>query len=506
MDFISGYFLLFLAIGLVIFYNIPKKWQQYWLLLLSMFFYCFASLKLFAVMLGSAVISYASALLIEDGCAQRHALSGRRVSAKHSVKSGDSGKTALRYPGIILGLAVILLIGILLVLKTAATAPFLAARLHLGPFALLLPIGISFYTLQMIAYLTDVYHGKIRAQKNPVKYLLFILYFPQILQGPIPRYDDLMPQLTGQHKFHYETFVGGFELMLWGYFQKLVIADRANIMVNRLFGEYASFPGTYMLLAGVLYSIQLYTDFNGCVCIARGISEMFGISLADNFAHPYFATSIQDFWRRWHISLSSWLRDYVYIPLGGNRKGKCRQYVNLLLTFVVSGIWHGIGATYLVWGLLHGLYQIAGKVTKPLRMRVCECFHVDQNTFSHRLFRQFVTFMLVMLAWIFFRASSVLQAVSMIRSMVTTFNPWVLWDGSLYLLGLNAKNVWVLLWAILLLVLVSFLQTKCSIREKLMQQGIVFRYLVVLTGILVIFVFGIYGPGYDAAQFTYGGF
>lgn len=138
--------------------------------------------------------------------------------------------------------------------------------------------------------------------------------------------------------------------MIWGYFQKLVIADRAAVIVDRLFGEYRSYTGVYMLLAGVLYSIQLYTDFNGCVCIARGASEMLGITLAENFDHPYFATSIQDFWHRWHMSLSSWLRDYVYIPLGGNRKGKLRKYVNILLTFLVSGFWHGMGLTYLVWG------------------------------------------------------------------------------------------------------------------------------------------------------------
>lgn len=293
--------------------------------------------------------------------------------------------------------------------------------------------------------------------------------------------------------------------MIWGYFQKLVIADRAAVIVDRLFGEYRSYTGVYMLLAGVLYSIQLYTDFNGCVCIARGASEMLGITLAENFDHPYFATSIQDFWHRWHMSLSSWLRDYVYIPLGGNRKGKLRKYVNILLTFLVSGLWHGMGLTYLVWGFLHGLYQIIGSLLMPVRDRLVSLTKTDRGCFSHRLLKQLCTFFLVMLAWIFFRADSVTQALQMIRQMAV-FNPWVLWNQSVYLLGLDAKNVWILFFAIAILLLVSIWQTKTDIRGWLAKQGIVFRYAVVYLALFAVLIFGIYGPGYDAVQFIYGGF
>ncbi len=403
-------------------------------------------------------------------------------------------------------LSILMLAGILLSLKTAATAPALAGKLHLSRLSILLPIGISFYSLQMIAYLADVYRGKIEAETNFFKYLLFITYFPHILQGPIPRYELLSQDLFKEHIFDYQKFVYGFELMLWGYFQKMVIADRAAIMVNRLFGEYQSYPGAYMLIAGILYSLQLYTDFNGCVCIAKGISGMFDITIEDNFHHPYFADSVKDFWRRWHMSLSGWLRDYIYIPLGGNRKGTIRKYINIMVVFIVSGIWHGIGNTFLVWGMLHGLYQIIGEVFTPIRNKIKDMLKIESDVFSHRLYKQLFTFFLVMLAWIFFRSSSVTQGVNMIKSMFTTFNPWILWDGSLYMLGLNSKNVGILVISLIILWVVSMLQNKMVIRDTIYKQSVLFRYMIVLALVFTILIFGIYGPGYDSAQFIYGGF
>lgn len=498
MDFISGSFLLFLTIGLVIYYSIPKKWQQYWLLLLSVLFYCAFSCKLLLVMLASVVISYVAARGIEHV-----------KKTKNEAALLDSEINNQKQPHrlkMILTIAIIALTGILVCLKLAGSRFPLAARLGINRFAFLVPVGISFYTLQMIGYLVDLYQGKVSLIRNPFQYLLFITYFPQILQGPIPRAGELYVKLTEGHSFVYENFVGGFELMLWGYFQKMVIADRANIIVNRLFGEYQTYHGMYMIVAAILYSIQLYTDFNGCVCIAKGVSEMFGIMLGDNFKHPYFATGIQDFWRRWHISLSSWLKDYVYIPLGGNRKGKTRKYINIILTFVVSGIWHGMGLNFMVWGLLHGFYQVLGSILMPVRDFLVRVLKVDRQTFSHTLWKQICTFSMVALAWVFFRATSTMQAITMIKSMFTTFNPWILWDGSLYLLGLDAKNVWLLFFSIVCLWVVSMMQERFHIREKLLKQGIVFRYTLVLAMALMILVFGIYGPGYDAAAFIYGGF
>lgn len=499
MDFITGAFLLFFTICVAVYYSIPKKGQWIWLLLCSIFFYLCASVKLSIFILFSIISSFVAARRLEQLCAREQAV--REKTDPDQKKDTDVNVHKKAVAALLIGSNA----GLLFLLKFASSGSFFVTRLHLGRLAFLLPMGISFYTLQIIAYVVDVYRGKYPAEKNFLQYMLFVMYFPQILQGPIARFDQLKKQLCSGHTFSYATFVGGFELMIWGYFQKLVIADRAAVIVDRLFGEYRSYTGVYMLLAGVLYSIQLYTDFNGCVCIARGASEMLGITLAENFDHPYFATSIQDFWHRWHMSLSSWLRDYVYIPLGGNRKGKLRKYVNILLTFLVSGLWHGMGLTYLVWGFLHGLYQIIGSLLMPVRDRLVSLTKTDRSCFSHRLLKQLCTFFLVMLAWIFFRADSVTQALQMIRQMAV-FNPWVLWNQSVYLLGLDAKNVWILFFAIVILLLVSIWQTKTDIRGWLAKQGIVFRYAVVYLALFAVLIFGIYGPGYDAVQFIYGGF
>ena len=405
MDFITGAFLLFFTICVAVYYSIPKKGQWIWLLLCSIFFYLCASVKLSIFILFSIISSFVAARRLEQLCAREQAV--REKTDPDQKKETDVNVHKKAVAALLIGSNA----GLLFLLKFASSGSFFVTRLHLGRLAFLLPMGISFYTLQIIAYVVDVYRGKYPAEKNFLQYMLFVMYFPQILQGPIARFDQLKKQLCSGHTFSYATFVGGFELMIWGYFQKLVIADRAAVIVDRLFGEYRSYTGVYMLLAGVLYSIQLYTDFNGCVCIARGASEMLGITLAENFDHPYFATSIQDFWHRWHMSLSSWLRDYVYIPLGGNRKGKLRKYVNILLTFLVSGLWHGMGLTYLVWGFLHGLYQIMGSLLMPVRDRLVSLTKTDRSCFSHRLLKQLCTFFLIMLAWIFFRADSVTQAL-----------------------------------------------------------------------------------------------
>ena len=475
MDLITGSFLLFLLITLVVYYSIPGKGQWIWLLLSGMFFYCFGAPKLVVFVLASAITSYVWARYF-----------------KHSK--------------VLYWLVLLFNAGLWGGLKVASSGSVIANYLKINRFAWLLPVGISFYTLQIIAYMTDVRRGNCKPETNFFRYLLFVTYFPQIIQGPIPRFEQLGKELFKAHKFDYAMFVGGFELMIWGYFQKLVVADRANIIVNRLFGEYENYPGMYMVVAVLLFSLQLYADFNGCVCIVKGASEMFGIRIADNFQQPYFSGSIQEFWRRWHMTLGSWLRDYVYIPLGGNRKGRIRKYLNIIIVFLVSGIWHGIGGTFLIWGLLQALYQILGDLLKPVRDFFVKILHVDRNAFSHKLGKSLFVTALIAFSWFFFRASDLSQSFAMLKNTISTFNPWILWDRSLYMLGLDSKNFWMLMFGALILFLVDILQLRMSLRSAFAKQGIVFRYIVLYLAIFAILIFGIYGPGYDAAQFIYGGF
>lgn len=370
----------------------------------------------------------------------------------------------------------------------------------------MLPVGVSFFTLQIIAYLTDIYKGKITPQKNFWKYVLFISFFPQIIQGPIPRYGQLAGQLYEPHKFDEKNIVKGFQLIVWGFFLKFMIADKAGVVVDTVFSNASGYKGMYVLVAAVLYSIELYADFQSCVILSRGVSGCFGIELVNNFDHPYFSTSIKEFWRRWHISLSSWLRDYVYIPLGGNRHGKAMKFVNLTVTFAVSGLWHGGNFKFLFWGLLHAFYQIVGELTYKLRDRLYRAARIEKGSYLQHIIKSVVTFGLVMLGWIIFRADTLKTGLSMIKSLFAVHNFWVLFDDSLFTLGLDWKEWGILLTSIIVLFIVSFSQTKVSVKDWILGQHIIVRWFIYITAVTVIVVFGTYGFGYDARDFIYGGF
>ena len=376
-----------------------------------------------------------------------------------------------------------------------------------GGFAWVLPMGLSFYTLQMIAYLADVYAGRVHAERSLPKFALFLSFFPQILQGPIPRFERLAPQLEEGHAFDGKNFVSGLQLILWGFFLKWMIADKAAVAVSRVFDAFPEYQGSLVLLGGALYCFQLYADFLSCVTLAQGVAALFGIRLEDNFRRPFFSASVQELWRRWHISLGGWLRDYVYIPLGGSRKGPLRKTCNLMLTFLVSGFWHGAEPHYLAWGLLQAVYQIIGSLTKPLRERVCGLLHLSRDSLLRRVVSVLFTFFLTVTSWILFRAENLGRGLAMLRSLFTVFNPWALLDGSLLLLGLDEKDWAVLLLSLLLLFFVSLWQERGGrIREWLGRQHLLLRWGVCFAAILAVILFGTYGYGYQAQDFIYGAF
>ena len=476
MDFLSLTFAVFFIISLICYYAVPKKMRWGVLLISSLIFYVWSVPYLIIYLLFSAVTTYAYGRWVE-----KHRAHGK-------------------------GMLTLVIAANLAVLLFVKFYPLCEVKLGLPALNILMPMGISFYTLQVVAYCADVYKGKNQAQGNFFKYLLFVSFFPQILQGPIPRYEQLKDQLFEGNTFDYKTFKFGFQMILWGLFLKMVIADRAAIFVNAVFPEYHLYDGTILAVAAVLYSIQLYTDFLGCVCIAMGVAQTFGIRLQTNFARPYLAVSVKDFWRRWHLSLSSWLRDYVYIPLGGNRKGKWRRYVNLMLTFFVSGIWHGSGMQYIFWGMMQGGYQIAGEILTPARKKIREFLKVDQHAWFWVLWQRFCTFILITISWVIFRSSSLKAGLSMVKRIVTDITPWVLFDGSLYEVGIEARNFMALILCIVLMAIIEHFQEKGNIREKLSEQHMIVRWGIYLGAIALVIVLGVYGPGYSATQFLYGQF
>jgi alginate O-acetyltransferase complex protein AlgI len=276
-----------------------------------------------------------------------------------------------------------------------------------------LPVGISFFTFQAVGYLLDVYHGRVKAERNFVDYLLFICFFPQVMSGPISKSEELMPQIKVSHNFSYSQGKQGLKWILWGMFTKLVIADRLGLFVDVVYANYIHYNGSTVLLASLFYTLQIYCDFAGYSLIAIGIASTLGFNLINNFKRPYFAYSITDFWHRWHISLTRWLTQQVYIPLGGSRCSKPRTYWNIFVTFLVSGIWHGANWTFIIWGSLHGLFQI---IEKQLGYQ-----QLHTKNFGVRLCRMALTFMLVNFTWIFFRSQSVGEAVGIFERIFSRF-------------------------------------------------------------------------------------
>ncbi len=293
-------------------------------------------------------------------------------------------------------------------IETALQASGLAV--NMPKFALLLPVGISFYTFQALGYSIDVYRGTVKIERDFPTYALFVSFFPQLVAGPIERSQNLLPQFKQQHRFDYDAVMSGVQLMVWGYFMKLVLADRCGIYVDTIFNNVDKHNGGSYLVASLLFPFQIYGDFAGYSLIAIGVARVLGFRLMENFHRPYFACTIGEFWHRWHISLSTWFKDYVYIPLGGNRVGKLRNYFNLLITFVVSGIWHGANWTFLCWGTIHGILLCIEKA-----------FGISKQKYTgaKKIFHWATTFVLVCFAWILFRANNLSDAVSVVTGIFT---------------------------------------------------------------------------------------
>lgn len=480
MQFTTFTFAAFFPIVVLCFYLIPKKARQLWLLLASYYFYMGWNPKYALLILASTVITYACAMLLEHF---------------------DDKKMARRIV-LISGLASNL--GILIFFKyfyflhdiISDVMSLFGGALKESRLDIILPVGISFYTFQALGYMIDVYRKDIKAEKNFISYALFVSFFPQLVAGPIERSGHLLHQIkeiAGKPSWNFDKVTRGLLLMLWGYFMKLVIADRAAILVDKVFDAYYLFGGVALLFGSVLFLVQLYCDFASYSAIAIGAAGILGIELMQNFAAPFFSKSVGEFWRRWHISLSSWLRDYVYIPLGGSRCSKPRYYLNTMITFLISGLWHGASWHFVFWGGLQGAMIILEDVFKAWRVRI-----------GNRL-QVFLTFSLSVFGFIFFRAESVRDGIYYIERMVTNFDIWSLTSGNIYHMGLDAKEMGVLFCAILLLLFVD----KCYDRKRMYfdalikGQNLALQYMAVIALLIVILVFGVYGQGYDAAQFIY---
>lgn len=483
MLFNSFHFLIFFPIVTLIYFFIPYRVRWIWLLITSYYFYMCWNPKYAILIATSTLITYLSGILIS--------------------KSKDKKKLWV-------ALSFISNLGILFFFKyfdfAIENINIVLNKLHIAlitpSFDVLLPVGISFYTFQALSYTVDVYRGDVKPEKNLGKYALFVSFFPQLVAGPIETSKHLLDQFNHNYDFDYDRVKSGLLLMLWGFFQKLVIADRIAIVVNTVYNNYTNYSGFTLIVATVLFAFQIYCDFSSYSDIAIGCARVMGFELMQNFNRPYFSKSIAEFWRRWHISLGGWFRDYLYIPLGGSRHGKLKKYRNIMIVFLTSGLWHGAGWGFIIWGFLHGFYQVAGDLLKPTREYFIEKFNINRNGFFHKLSQIIIVFILVDFAWIFFRANTFGDAIGIIKNMFV-FNPWVLFDGSLYNLGLDQKDFTVGILAIFVLIIVSLLRRNTRLINLIGRQNIIVRWTFYFTFLYSILIFGIYGPGYAAQQFIY---
>ena len=495
MLFNSSEFLIFFPIVTLIYFILPKRVRQYWLLISSYYFYMCWNAKYLILILFSTTVTFVSGLLLE----------------KIKNKAYGQKKEILR-KNVVVAASFILSLSVLFYYKYAnftfsiLTQAFskLHINLNFPQFDVILPVGISFFTFQALSYTMDVYRGEIYAEKNFFKYALFVSFFPQLVAGPIERSKNLIRQISEPKSFEFGRARDGILLMLWGYFLKMVLADRIAIFVDTVYGDVVTYAGYYIVVATVLFAFQIYCDFAGYSVIAMGTAKILGIELMDNFRSPYLSVSVADFWRRWHISLTSWFKDYLYIPLGGSRKGKLRKYVNKMIVFVVSGLWHGASTSFVIWGGLNGLFQIVGEILQPFRNLVVKVFRLNRDSLGHKLVHVLGTFVLVDFSWIFFRAENTKSAFETIKYMISTKNLWIFVDGSLYDCGLDIRNFWLMIYGIGILLFVDFCKSrKIVIRDIISKQDVWFRWLAIDVAIIVLLVFGIWGSTFDANNFIY---
>ena len=475
----STQYLLFLPLTVLVYYVTPQKLRWLIILLASYFFYACWNIELVFWLGLITVVSYGAALMLDK--------KADRYAKKAIVVISSAGILAILLAFKYLNFT----LEQISALSLAVGAPIQFAKVKWA-----LPVGISFYTFIALGYLFDVYRGKIAATKHIGKYASFISFFPHIAQGPIDRATLLLPQFDEVHKFDYELVKRGLLMILWGAFKKMVIADRLAMLVDTVFNNVPSYSGQAFWIASIFYTFQIYCDFSGYTDMAIGSANLMGYHLYPNFNFPYLATSVADFWRRWHISLTSWFRDYVYIPLGGNRISEGRWVLNVMIVFLISGLWHGASWTFVLWGGIHGLCQVIGKY----KNKITDKYFMDKSGIvspSVRFVNTLVTFFIVNFLWSLFRANSIQEWQEMFSKL---FVPMKNFD--VFKLGMRKEDFIFSVGLLVLLMLLEYLHTKMDLYALIQKQALPVRWTLYMAGVFIVVLFGVYGT-LSANSFIY---
>lgn len=524
MAFVSVLFPAFVFVVAAVYFLTPLRYRWVVLLAASYLYYWISSELLILVLFASTILTFLFGLWLESNN-RRFKDAPPELSREERKALKERGKKRGKR---ILTLGILADLGVLLVLKYGKffgnnfNAVFGRFGLTIPATSFLLPLGISFYTLQAIAYMIDVNAGKVKADRNPLKFMLFLSFFPQIVQGPIARHNQLAEQLYTGHTFDYRRICFGLQLMLWGLMKKMILADRLMKPVQYLFTNYNKYHGLVVLFAGVLYGIQVYADFSGGMDIARGVAQIFGIDLELNFRQPYFSRSVEEFWRRWHITLGAWMRDYIFYPLslskGFGKIGKQSRklfgpfvgkrfpaFLSMFVVYFLVGFWHGPQWKYIAYGVWNGVIIMSSLLLPNVYAAMRGFLRIDDTSWSWKLFQILRTFFLCSIGRLISQADRLRSAFVMIRAV---FDRWYdlsfLVDGTFLELGLNTANWMLCLMGVLALFLVDYLHEKnVPIRESIASQSIVFRWFIYITAIVILAVFGMYGPAFDASSFIY---
>lgn len=530
MLFTSFRFILFLAILCVIYYIIPKKYQWMLLLIASYLFYFFAGAKYILYILTTTISTYLIACKIGNilqAQADYLKLNKNEIS-KEEKKAYKAAIKSKRWKWLLVCL--FLNFGILAAVKytnfTISNINFIlqsaGSGRRLSFLKLALPMGISFYTFQIMGYVIDVYRGIYPPERNPFKLALFVSFFPQMIQGPISRFNDLSQSLFIEHSFDSKNLKFGLQRIIWGSFKKVVIADRLAAAVNTIFKDPAVYQGSFVFIGMLFYSFQLYADFTGGIDITIGIAEVLGIKLKENFERPYFSKSITEYWRRWHITLGTWFKEYVFYPISvcrtmlnlskfsrkhfGDAVGKrVPVYISTIVVWFITGLWHGASWNFIVWGLLNCTVILVSQELIPVYRGFHNKFNV-KDAFLFRLFQVLRTVLLMSSIRLLDCYRDVSTTFVMFGTMFTRFNINVFFNGDLLKLGLKKADFYVLIFGFLVLLTVSLIQRGGSVRSRLENQLVIVPYFAYYTLLILILIFGAYGIGYDSSQFIYNQF
>ncbi len=511
MSFTSIAFLCFLLLGLVVYYLVPGKWQWMVLLAASWVFYYSAGWHGFLYLAFTTISTYVAGLLLGK-------LNKERSQLPPEQKKTGGERIKRKKKWVVAG-AICLNFGLLFVVKYYN---FTAQALHLPlpSLNLLVPLGLSFYMFQSIGYVVDCYRGKYEPQRNLAKFSLFTSFFPQLIQGPISRYNELGPQLLAPHKFQADNLKYGIQLAMWGYLKKM-IADRAAVPVNTIFGDLDAYGGAFVAIAVAFYCIQLYCDFSGGIDIAIGAAQMFGIEVTPNFRRPIFATTLTDFWRRWHITLGTWMKDYVFYPMSlskplgklgkftrrkfGGKLGKIiPTSIATFTVYFIIGIWHGANFRYIFFGFWNGIIITGSFLLAGPLISLRNLLHIRENSLLHRWIGRVRTMLIVFVGRYITRAPRLLVAFSLLWKTVSTPCLYQLRDGTFLSLGLKALDYWVIgIGVVVILALEWFQEQGTPIRKTLEKKSVLVQWLCIFLPLLILLVMHILGGEYISSEFIY---